>query len=167
MSELFLRNRWFEDIPVGEFHVFGTHTFSEQELVTFSKRYAPRPAFIDPEAARQMDQRGLIAAPWHVVTTWMRKMVDYMEVYAQGVNDGRRNGAGVAVSQLKWFEPVRPGHSITYTYEIIDKPERVIRGKWGIIRSRNEAFNQYGNKVLSFEIDILAERNPELIASTP
>ncbi len=167
MSELFLRNRWFEDIPVGEFHVFGTHTFSEQELVAFSKRYAPRPAFIDPEAARQMDQRGLIAAPWHVVTTWMRKMVDYMEVYAQGVNDGRRNGAGVAVSQLKWFEPVRPGHSITYTYEIIDKPERVIRGKWGIIRSRNEAFNQYGNKVLSFEIDILAERNPELIASTP
>ena len=114
-----------------------------------------------------MDQRGLIAAPWHVVTTWMRKMVDYMEVYAQGVNDGRRNGAGVAVSQLKWFEPVRPGHSITYTYEIIDKPERVIRGKWGIIRSRNEAFNQYGNKVVSFEIDILAERNPELIASTP
>ena len=36
MSELFLRNRWFEDIPVGEFHVFGTHTFGEQELVAFS-----------------------------------------------------------------------------------------------------------------------------------
>ena len=90
----------------------------------------------------------------------MRKMVEYMEVYAQGVNDGRRNGAGVAVTALKWLEPVRPGHTLTYTYEIIEKPDRVIREKWGLIRSRNEAFNQYGNKVMQFEIDILAERCP-------
>ena len=50
-------------------------------------------------------------------------MVDYMEVYAQGVNDGRRNGAGVAISDLQWLEPVRPGHTPTYTYEIIAKPD--------------------------------------------
>ena len=95
-----------------------------------------------------------------MTATWMRKMVDYMEVYAQGVNDGRRNGAGVAITDLQWLEPVRPGHTLTYTYEIIEKPDRVIREKWGLIRSRNEAFNQYGNKVMQFEIDILAERCP-------
>ena len=92
---------------------------------------------------------------------WMRKMVDYMEVYAQGVNDGRRNGAGVAINDLQWLEPVRPGHTLTYTYEIIAKPDRVIREKWGLVRSRNEAFNQYRAKVMQFEIDILAERRPE------
>ena len=48
-----------------------------------------------------------------------------------------------------------------YTYEIIAKPDRVIREKWGLIRSRNEAFNQYSNKVMQFEIDILAERRPD------
>ena len=37
----------------------------------------------------------------------------------------------------------------------------MIREKWGLIRSRNEAFNQYGNKVMQFEIDILAERRPQ------
>jgi len=74
------------------------------------------------------------------------------------VNDGRRNGAGVGVSNLEWFEPGRPGHTITYTYEIIAKSDKVIRDKWGIITSRNEAFNQYSNKVMQFEIDILAER---------
>ena len=82
-----------------------------------------------------------------------------MEVYAQGVNDGRRNGAGVAILELDWLKPVRPGHTLTYTYEIISKSDKVVRDRWGIIRSRNEAFNQYGNKVMSFEIDILAERN--------
>ena len=30
-----------------------------------------------------------------------------------------------------------------------------------MIRSRNEAFNQYNNKVMQFEIDILAERQPQ------
>ena len=50
---------------------------------------------------------------------------------------------------------------MTYTYEIIAKPDRVIREKWGLIRSRNEAFNQYSNKVMQFEIDILAERRPD------
>ena len=85
-------------------------------------------------------------------------MVDYMEVYAQGVNDGRRNGAGVAIHDLDWLEPVRPGHTLTYTYEIISKSDKVVRDRWGVVRSRNEAFNQYGNKVLTFEIDILAER---------
>ena len=29
----YLRSRWFEDIPVGEFHVFGSYTFSEQEII--------------------------------------------------------------------------------------------------------------------------------------
>jgi acyl dehydratase len=161
MSAMYLRNRWFEDIPVGEFHVFGSHTFSELEMIEFATQYAPQSEFTDPEAARDLRWRGLVAAPWHVTAMWMRKMVDYMEVYAQGVNDGRRNGAGVGVQDLQWLEPVRPGHTITYTYEIIEKSDKVVRGKWGIIRSRNEAFNQYGNKVMSFEIDILAERGDQ------
>ena len=56
---------------------------------------------------------------------------------------------------------MRPGHTLTFTYEIIEKPERLIRNRWGIIRSRNEAFNQYNEKVMSFTVDILAERNPD------
>ncbi len=160
MSNLYLRNRWFEDLPVGEFHVFGSHTFSELEMVAFARRYAQAPEFTDPDAARTLRWGGLVAAPGQVCAMSRRKRVDYMEVYAQGVNDGRRNGAGISVQAMEWFEPVRPGHTITYTYEIVDKSNKVIRDKWGVIRSRNEAFNQNGSKVLSFEIDILAERAP-------
>ena len=160
MSELYLRNRWFEDIPVGEFHVFGSHTLSELEMVEFAQQFAPQPEFVDPDAARGLRWGGLVATPWHLCALWMSKMVDYMEVYAQGVNDGRRNGAGVAIRDLEWPEPVRPGHTLTFTYEITGKSDRVVRDRWGIICSRNEAFNQYGNKVMAFEIDILAERAP-------
>ncbi|MBB6521435.1 MaoC/PaaZ C-terminal domain-containing protein [Pseudoteredinibacter isoporae] len=160
-EQLVFRSRWFEDIPVGEFHVFGSHTFGEKEIIDFGKRYAPQPYHTDPEAALGTRYRGLVASGWHISAIWMKLMVTYMERYATGVRDGRRNGAGVGFQNMKWLKPVRPGHTLTYTYEITDKLEKIVRGQWGIIRSRNEAYNQYGELVFTFEIDILAELNPD------
>ncbi|NIB40357.1 MaoC family dehydratase [Pseudomaricurvus alkylphenolicus] len=157
----YIRTRWFEDIPVGEFHVFGTHTFGEKEIIDFGNKYDPQPFHVDPELARDSAFRGLVASGWHICAIWMKMMVTYMERYATGVKDGRRNGAGVGFQDLRWIKPVRPGHTLTFTYEIVEKTDQVVRGKWGVIRSRNEAFNQYGELVFSFVIDILAERRPE------
>jgi len=156
----FLRSRWFEDIPVGEFHVFGSHTFSEQEMIEYGELYAPQVYHTDPEAALDTRYRGLTASKWHICAIWMRLMVEYMENYARGVEDGRRNGAGVRVENLELLVPVKAGHTLTFSHEIIEKPEKVIRDKWGIIRSRNEAFNHRGELVMRFVIDILAERAP-------
>ncbi len=156
----YIRSRWFEDLPVGEFHVFGSHTFSEQEIIDFGTRYAPQIFHTDPEAALDTRYRGIVASNWHICAVWMRMMVDYMERFASGVQDGRRNGAGVGFQELRVLQPVRPGHRLTFTYEIIEKQEKVIREQWGIIRSRNEAFNHRGELVFSFIIDILAERRP-------
>ncbi|GAA6154014.1 MaoC/PaaZ C-terminal domain-containing protein [Pseudoteredinibacter isoporae] len=160
-EQMVFRSRWFEDIPVGEFHVFGSHTFGEKEIIDFGKRYAPQPYHTDPEAALDTRYRGLVASGWHISAIWMKLMVNYMERYATAVRDGRRNGAGVGFQNMKWLKPVRPGHTLTYTYEITDKLDKIVRGQWGIIRSRNEAYNQYGELVFTFEIDILAELNPE------
>ncbi len=154
------RQRWFEDIPVGEFHVFGSHTFTEQEIIAYGERYAPNVYHTDPDGALETIYEGVVASGWHVCAVWMRKMVDYMEAYAHGVHDGRRNGAGIGIRDLRWLHPVRPGHKLTYTYEIIEKPDKVLRNKWGIIRSRNEAVDQDGQVVMTFVIDILAERRP-------
>lgn len=163
MSEpdVYFRTRWFEDIPVGEFHVFGNHTFGEKEIIEFGRRYAPYTMHTDPELARDELHNGLVASGWHICSIWMRLMVTYMERYATGVKDGRRNGAGTGFRHMRWLKPVRPGHNLTFTYEIIEKPDKVVRNRWGIIRSRNEAYNQYGELVFTFEVDILAERNPE------
>jgi len=92
-----LRSRWFEDIPVGEFHVFGSYTFSEQEIIEFGELFAPQVYHTDPEAALDTRYLGLIASNWNVCAIWMRLMVNYMEYYALGVEDGRRNGAGVRI----------------------------------------------------------------------
>ena len=165
-DKTFIRNRWFEDIPVGEFHVFGSHTFSELEIIEFGEKYAPEIYHIDPLKARETIYRGLIVPGWQITSTWMRMMVQYMERFAQGVQDGRRNGAGLGLQNLIWQKEVYPGHTLTFTYEIIEKPDKTIKNKWGIIRSRNEAFNQYNELVMSFTADILAEKDPEKLDSS-
>lgn len=157
----FLRSRWFEDIPVGEFHVFGSYTFSEQEMVDFGTAYAPQSYHTDPDAAMNTRYKGLIASNWHICSIWMRLMVDYMEGYSLGVVDGRRNGAGLGFQELNMSKHVRPGHTLTFSHEIIEKSTKIVQNKCGIIKSRNEAFNHKGELVMSFIIDILAERNPE------
>jgi len=157
----FLRSRWFEDIPVGEFHVFGSYTFSEQEMVDFGTAYAPQSYHTDPDAAMNTRYKGLIASNWHICSIWMRLMVDYMEGYSLGVVDGRRNGAGLGFQELNMSKHVRPCHTLTFSHEIIEKSNKIVQNKWCIIKSRNEAFNHKGELVMSFIIDILAERNPE------
>ena len=48
-------------------------------------------------------------------------MVAYMNRLTTHINDGRRNSAGVCIANLAWLEPVRPGHTLTFTYEITEK----------------------------------------------
>jgi hypothetical protein len=42
MTEVqYVRSRWFEDISVGEFHVSGTHTSGERNILDFPVVTAP------------------------------------------------------------------------------------------------------------------------------
>ncbi len=94
----------------------------------------------------------------------MRIMLDYMENYTLGVEDGRRNGAGLGFQDLQVFMPVRPEHTLIFSHEIVEKKDKVIANKWGIIRSHNEAENHRGELVLRFFVEILAERDPAKLA---
>ena len=161
MSEpTFLRSRWFEDIPVGEFHVFGSYTFSEQEIIDFAKMYTPQIYYTTTEAALDTHYRGLVASKWHICAIWMRQMVDYMERYALGVEDGRRNGAGVRIEDLEQFVPVKWSYDNVYA-------RNYRQAQWGgpgKIEVQSVVGMKHSTKrdeiVLRFNIDILAERSP-------
>ena len=70
-SSDYIRNRWYEDIPVGEFHVFGSHTFSELEIIEFSEKYAPEIYHTDPVAAQDTVYKGLVVPGWQITSMWM------------------------------------------------------------------------------------------------
>ena len=53
---------WWEDAPLGLVTQLGAYTFTEAEMIRFSKAYDPQPFHIDPEAAKSSFYGGLIAS---------------------------------------------------------------------------------------------------------
>ena len=72
--------------------------------------------------------------------------------------------AGLGFQNLQVFTPARPSHTLIFSHEIVEKKNKVIADKWGIISSRDEAVNQRGELVLRFFGEILAERDPAKLA---
>ena len=72
--------------------------------------------------------------------------------------------SGLGFQDLQVFTPVRPRHTLIVSHEIVEKKNKVIADKWGIISSRDEAVNQRGELVLRFFGEILAERDPAKLA---
>ncbi len=101
---------WFEDIEIGGKRVLGTHTFTEDEIIAFAKKYDPQSFHIDPEAAKASMFGGLIASGWHTAAIWMRLAIESRQREAAG---RRRRGPGRGFARLsrtcKWLRPVRPG----------------------------------------------------------
>jgi acyl dehydratase len=51
---------------------------------------------------------------------------------------------------MRWLKPVRPGMTLTYSTEIIEKRPLRSRPDFGLIKSRNEARDESGELVFSF-----------------
>ena len=63
-----------------------------------------------------------------------------------------------------WSQGGKISHTLIFSHEIVEKKDKVIADKWGIICSRNEAVNHRGELVLRFFVEILAERDPAKLA---
>ena len=52
---------WFEDVEIGARRDIGTHTFTQDEIIAFAKKYDPQVFHIDPEGAKHSMFGGIIA----------------------------------------------------------------------------------------------------------
>ena len=82
MTTLYLRDRWFEDLPVGEFHVFGSHTFSELEIVDFAQQFDPRPESTNPEKARDYGDWPLREGSANAAFAFLSELAPFMSAHA-------------------------------------------------------------------------------------
>lgn len=152
---------YLEDIPLNQRMELGTYTFTEDNIIAFAKQWDPQPFHTDPVAARDSIFGGLVASGWHVACVWMKLMVgartrtwkERGEAYGGGVSPGFR--------ELKWLHPVRPGDVLGYSTTTLEYVELKSRPEFGILRSRNEAVNQDGIKVLSFVGQAYMPRRPK------
>jgi len=144
---------YWEDFKVGETVEMGSHRFSAQEIIEFGRQFDPQPFHVDPEAARESFYGELIASGWHTCSIAMRLMCDSY------VNRTRSMGSP-GVDNIRWLAPVKAGDTLTYRRTVLEARASRSRPDAGLMRTRWEALNQDGVRVLSMEGWSMIGRRP-------
>ncbi|WP_196257940.1 MaoC/PaaZ C-terminal domain-containing protein [Pelagibacterium limicola] len=148
--------RWFEEIIVDQPFPLGSHTFTQEEIIRFGKRYDPQYFHVDPEAARHSHFGGLVASGWHTVSVGHRKMVDRLSeeedvVRAEGGTPGV-SGPSPGVNRMDFHAPVRPGDTVRYTLTVTGKRVSNSLPGWGLLFNLIEAHNHRDELVYSADL---------------
>lgn len=151
---------WFENIEIGGKRDLGTYTFTESEIIAFAKKYDPQVFHIDPEAAKASMYGGLIASGWHTAAVWMKMAIADRERTRPEDHPLGSSTVSPGFEDMRWLKPVRPGMTLRFTAETIDKIELRSRPELGLVKWRNEARDESGALVFSFIGKGLVSRNP-------
>jgi acyl dehydratase len=147
--------KFFEDIAAGERFEVGRHTFDAEGIKAFARLYDPQPFHVDEAAAVRSHFGSLVASGWQTAAVWMRLMVEH-----QRLEDAALRARGEPVAEmgpspgfreLKWLKPVYPGDQLSLRHTILESRALRKRPEIGMVRSRWELFNQWGDKVLEMD----------------
>jgi acyl dehydratase len=145
----------FEDISVGKETALGSHIFSVENMLGYATRFNPQYFHADEVAATASLYGGLIASGWHTAAVWNRLFVEHRHKLG-GDNLSTKSeqsrhahfGPSIAVLDMKWPNPVRPGDTVDFRSRIAEKSEPAEYPDWGLVTNLNEGINQRGELVL-------------------
>jgi len=148
-----MSERYFEDLKPGDRFKSGTYEVSEEQIISFARKFDPQPFHLDAAVARQTMFKELIASGWHTAAITMRLFVQTLN-FAEGA-------IGLGVDELRWLNAVKPGDVLQVETEIADL--RLSRSKpaHGIVRFRKVTTNQRGEIVQTMTASVLVLRRRE------
>jgi acyl dehydratase len=140
---------WLEDLVVGQRFVSGEYEMTAPAIKAFAAEFDPQPFHLDEATAAGTFFGGLAASGWHTAAVTMRLLVGCFPI---------AGGVIGASGELRWPRPTRPGDvlHVVCTIETI-RPSRS-RPDRGTITTRNETFNQNGEIVQSFVVNVVVPR---------
>jgi acyl dehydratase len=148
-----VNEKYFEDLGVGDRFGSDAIEVTEESIFEFARQFDPQPFHLDNNAARQSIFKELTASGWHTAAMSMR-------LFVTGEFKPVGGSIGLAVDELRWPQPVRPGDILKLETEILNvrasrsKPDR------GIIRIRNVTTNQGDEIVQTFMAFVMVRRRP-------
>jgi acyl dehydratase len=148
VSELYL-----EDLNVGDRFGSDTIEVTKESIFEFARQYDPQPFHLDEKAAEESIFKELTASGWHTAAMSMR-------LFVTGEFKPVGGSIGLAVDELRWPQPVRPGDILKVETEILDVRKSRSKPDRGIIRIRNVTTNQRGEVVQTFMAFVMVRRRP-------
>ena len=148
--------QYFEDIPVGQTHSFGSYAVTREEVLEFAGKYDPQAFHLDDDAAAKTHFGRLSASGWHTCSMAMAMMVENLK-------ERRQAGLGSpGVDELRWLKPVYPGDTLRCETEVFEKRRSAKRREMGIFKSNLKVFNQHDEPVLAMtSIGLVQVRDPD------
>src|SRR6266568_2981583 len=134
-----MKERYYDDLKVGERFSSETLRVEEKELIEFAHKFDPQMFHLNRKTAERTIFKGLIASGWHTAAMTMRLFVQTLN-FAEGA-------IGLGVDELRWPNPVRPGDSLCVQTEIVELRLSRSKPNYGIVRLRNVTTNQRGEIV--------------------
>lgn len=146
--------KYFEDLNDGEHLDCNSILMTRESIIDFAKAFDPQPFHIDEEAADKSIFSGLVASSLHTLSACTRVVV--------GAQGKVAILSGVGMHEVKMFNPVRPGDTLsvdawwTELRRSVSKPDR------GFAAIRCKVTNQRGEPVVEYGYRyLLACRNIE------
>jgi acyl dehydratase len=137
--------RWYwEDFVVGSVREFGTMRVERDAVVAFARDFDPQPFHVDDAAAAASPFGRLAASGWHTCAMAMRMLCDEYLLDAASLGSP-------GVENLRWLKPVYPGDTLHVRQQVLEARPMASKPHVGLVRSRTEVVNQYGDAVLSME----------------
>jgi acyl dehydratase len=148
VSELYL-----EDLNVGDRFGSDTIAVTKESIFEFARQFDPQPFHLNEKAAEESIFKELTASGWHTAAMSMR-------LFVTGEFKPVGGSIGLAVDELRWPQPVRPGDILKLETEILDVRKSRSKPDRGIIRIRNVTTNQGGEVVQTFMAFVMVRRRP-------
>jgi len=145
-----MKERFFEDLKVGDRFKSANYKVSEEQIISFARKFDPQPFHLDSAVAGQTMFKSLIASGWHTAAITMRLFVQRLN-FAEGA-------IGLGVDELRWPHAVQPDDVLQVETEIVDLRESRSKPSHGIVRLRNVTTNQRGGIVQTMAASALVLR---------
>ena len=133
---------YYEDIEVGQKRVKSlTYQVKKEEIIKFARHWDPRSFHIDEVAAVSSVFGGLVACSAHIfsILSW----------FATHGQSRTASIAALGFDKLHMHHPVRPGDTLSCSFECLEKRESHSKQDRGIVRTLATIFNQQNVAVFS------------------
>jgi acyl dehydratase len=133
---------YFEDVEVGKKRTKSvTYQVKKDEIIEFARHWDPRSFHTDEVAAVASIFGGLVACSAHIfsILSWF-------------ATHGQRRTASIAAlgfDKLRMHHPVRPGDTLSCSFECLEKRESDSKQDRGIVRTLGSLSNQQNIEVFS------------------
>ena len=146
-------DRYLEDFEEGMVFEFGDYWVTEDEIISFARKYDPQPFHTERHSPAGATHPRLIASGWHTGSATMRMLVDHFI-------SGRCALPSPGPDGMRFVMPVYPGDRLRVKLTVISVRPSASKPDRGIVVLDVQTLNQMSQVVLSMNVPYFVRRRP-------